>query len=83
MSRICSISLQLIGRRVSTTLRHSFEEVSEYLRLSLLLVDPDLLGKVLVGSAVGGRAVMDHSASHHADSRVAMVIVIPGEEGLG
>ena len=29
-----------------------------------------------------GHSVMDHGRSHHADSRVAMVVVVPGEEGL-
>ena len=29
-----------------------------------------------------GQAVMDHGGSHHADSGVAMLVVVPGEEGL-
>ena len=29
-----------------------------------------------------GHAVMDYGGSHHADSGVAMVVVVPGEKGL-
>ena len=30
----------------------------------------------------GSKTIMDHGGSHHADSRVTMVVVVPGEEGL-